>query len=258
MMTKRFKPNDLNNYLFRGKYRVIKKHCYDYDHLASLANWWEYLDHKTYRYTIIMVTLNYDDGQKHESKNITDCIRAVKRSFKDKTYKTKIPLHYVWKLEHRPIGIEDSNNNSVGYHYHIFLAFNREISSDTNKLINLVRKYWKYGDVNVSSNGRPHLTPETIYSDWKKRPLNIPIKNTQTEQYAGVFHHLSYVAKADPKQELPEGYTGDTFKTSQRKTELLDGHRLIKKRQNTIYITSKATDIKKNNYSYDEEITLYK
>ncbi|MDW2102695.1 inovirus-type Gp2 protein [Vibrio sp. 1580] len=228
-MSKEYIPIKDKGYLFRGAYRVNKSYSYDYDHLTSLVRWWEYLNHQTYRYTFLILTLNYSDNARHQPDNITKLLKELRRSFKVKD--NKVPLHTVWKLEHRPIG--DSNKEAVGFHYHVVFAFSRDITQSTTALAELIKKHWKHGKVHISNTVH---TPKELERDWKNRPLKHPIKNTQPEHFAALFHHLSYLAKADPKQVLPSEYTGDSFKTSQMLKSRLDAHPSIKKHKNTIAI----------------------
>ncbi|MBB1475918.1 inovirus-type Gp2 protein [Shewanella sp. SG41-3] len=226
-MSKVFSPTLVSGYLYRGVYRVNKNYrSYDYDHLSSLVKWWEYLDHSQYRYTFLVFTLSYNKDDIHNSSNITSFISNIRKNFKINGF--EVPLHSVWKLEYRKLS---SECGASGYHYHVFLCFNREISPSTTQLSLLVKKYWKWGDVHISAT---HLTPKTLQSDGRGWPLDFPIKNTQTEHRAGVFHHLSYLAKNDPEQVLPSEYNGDSFKASQCIPDRLIRHPSIIKRKNKI------------------------
>lgn len=225
-MSKIFTPSKERGFLFRGEYRVNREYAqYDYDHLDALVKWWGYLNHKSYRYTYLVFSLRYDDQVSHSPTNITKFLNHIRKRFKVKGQ--LVPLHSAWRLEYRLL---PSKDGVVGYHYHVFLCFNRDISPSTTKLTELVHKYWQHGTVFVTCT---HLSPETVDTYYSGQMLSCPIRNTQTEHPCGIFHHLSYLAKKDPNQVLPNDYTGDAFKTSQHLESRLVGHPSIEKHNNT-------------------------
>lgn len=241
-MSKTYKPTNSNRYLFQKHYRVNNRFSHDYDQLSSLVKWWEYLDVEHYRYRIVMMVLEYDSQHDHQSSNITKFIKSLREKYK--VDDVKVPIHSVWKLEHRE---GDLKGHATGWHYHVVFAINQDIVFDLNySFMPLVKKCWVYGKVDGI---RTHSVPATVElgkrSDGSSYKLPYPIKNTQTEQITGVFHHLSYLTKADQGQSLPENYTGCSFKASQHKKSRLEGHPRIKRHNNKIRLSdgiSKVAD----------------
>lgn len=222
--------------LFRDVYNCIKTYDskpvrHNYYNLQSLTKWYEYLDTAHYRYTMFMVTLTYNDTNAHKPTHMKTFLDTLKYHFK--VSGESVPLHHVWSLEYRDPLITNTDK-ATGYHYHVFFAYNRDITTDVNQLHNLITKYWSYGNVNFSNNRKPHYLPSKVYKDFNNRYLPSPVLNTETDNVMSVFHHLTYLTKSDINQQLPDDYEGKAFKCSTTRPALLTSHSRIKYRNNTL------------------------
>jgi len=219
--------------LYRGKYLTNSNYKYRYVPLNSLTAFYDYLCFDKYRYTITVVTLKYDNQSDHNSNNLSALLKHLQKYHVDKQG-NRIPLHTVWKLEHRKQTALSKSNKAGGWHYHIALITNRDISSSNKSLINRVRKQWeKWGCIHVTA--KVHQTPQPVDSyqgSFSEIKLDTPTYNTDTTSIASVFHHLSYLAKDDPKQKLPDSYKGKSFNVSKLDITKLTGHEKIKEHAN--------------------------
>lgn len=204
-----FNPNSDNQNLYRNVYRVNKSYSYSYKHLSSLVDWYETQRERSKYLTFLVVTLSYDSDSQHDPDNITKLIRYLKRAYTLKGAE-KIDLSSVWRLEYRPSNTFTPKSAARGYHYHLVLCWDRNKKCDSEQLKNLIEKKWSKlaGENNVFIS-KTHQMPS-----WIEKDNNV--RNDDTTSTDSVFHHLSYLAKSDPKQALPKDYKGDGFKTSRR------------------------------------------
>lgn len=203
--------------------------------MASLVDFYEYLEFDKYRYVVTTITLKYEAQSTHNQDNITNLLRHLNRYYKDKDQE-KIPLHSIWKLEHRSCS-KVTEKAAAGFHYHLTLIFNRDITPSNKKLVGMVRKFWgkHYGDIFISN--KVHLTPtmiDKIEAPFHTKYLDKPVYNTEVNNVVGVFHHMSYLTKHDTKQKLPEEYKGKGFNISKLDASKLTRHSKIKARSLTI------------------------
>lgn len=211
MSNEKFIPADTNQKLYRNLYRVQSGKQYRYDHLDSLIDWWEHLDPQNNRYVFFTAVLTYANQADHKPENITNFLRALKRGFK--VQGNKVSIDTIWKLEYRADS-DRPEQEAMWYHYHVVIAFSREITPSTKRLKELMDRYWKHGVVFATAT---HLSGDTVYKNKFNKQLPYPVLNTDTTHYVGIFHHLTYLVKSDPKQALPKDYKGDEFRTSNRK-----------------------------------------
>lgn len=226
--------------LYKEKYCINSNYSHDKRNLASLIEWYEHLEHEHYRYTFLSFVLRFNSDDNFNPMHITKLFKRIREV---KIEGHVVPFHYIWRLEY------GSKNgafvNNTGYHYHVFLAWNREISPDSSLIVKRLRKHWKkQGDVYVVNTVQ---TPSKVNNEFIRRdaqgndvirPLLYPVMNTQTELKSSVFHHMSYLTKIDPDQALPD-YSDTvipTFGRSKRDKKKLtnEAHHLIKRRNNTI------------------------
>ncbi|MCL9773573.1 inovirus Gp2 family protein [Vibrio methylphosphonaticus] len=212
--------------LYRGSYRLNSKYKYDQHRLQSLLDFYNYLQLHHHRYQFLNVTLSYTDGSQHNPDNITNLLRHLRRAVK--VNGEKVPLHHIWKLEYRPSA--KHKDQAVGYHYHLVVIWNRDVLYSSAKVEAALTKQWEKlgGVVNKNAFYGSHDTLKEGKGKNGTYPLTKPTKRTETASEVGIFHHLSYLAKTDPLQALPEDYIGEEFQTSQRLVKRLTDHPAIK------------------------------
>ncbi len=190
-----------------------------------------------YRYQHTFVTLTYKNQESHNKNNITKLIDYLNKQFKDANG-DKIPLHYIWKLEHRRG--KSKEDKATGYHYHLSLLFNKDIYGSNYKLNSLIKRYWEKhnGGAWESSNKNTRSIPqliERVKTSYVTRNIE-PTYNTNTTSKYGLFHHLTYLTKEDATQLLPETYKGKSFGMSQMKENKLNDNPEIKEHKLTTTI----------------------
>ena len=205
-------PSEADKFLFNG-YRLQAGKAYNYRNLTTLIRWYESLNIEYCRYNWLHTTLSYSSDQLHDKGNISKLVDYLKRSFK--VNGKRVPLHIMWSLEHSHR--LDKTGKAKGFHYHLVVCFSRELTAAIYPLDKKIKGYWaRFGETFTRSDGAVR-SPEVHYYNHTGRKLRQPILNTCHDHYLGIFHHLSYLAKSDPTQELPEGYIGKGFGISQVK-----------------------------------------
>lgn len=212
--------------LYKGKYLLNKNYQYQIHRLQSLEGFYLYLNLDNYRYQTSTYTLSYQIGTEHNPDNITKLLKHLRRKFVING--VKVPLHHIWKLEHRPI--QEKTSKAIGFHYHLALFWNKDITPYDTQITSYLTKYWESlgGITNKNSYYGSHDVVKVGKGKNGSYPLPNPIRRTQAESELGIFHHLSYFIKTDPKQNLPDDYVGESFQTSQRLLSRLTAHPDIK------------------------------
>lgn len=141
---------------------------------------------------------------------MADLMRFIKRKF-------AYNIHYAYRLEYRDRA--RSSEGVIGYHYHIYLIFDRDIKSDNKELVKAVRSFWeKRFNVKPFVTG-VMLTPSVISEFTINKPngikfqikLNEPVESTDNSKKHSLWYWLSYLTKEDPSQKLPADFKGKTF-----------------------------------------------
>tara|TARA_Y100000588_G_scaffold86694_1_gene92206 strand:+ start:443 stop:1162 length:720 start_codon:yes stop_codon:yes gene_type:complete len=212
--------------LYKDKYLVNNKYPHPKHRLQSLTKFYNYLQLHHYRYSVLNVTLSYTDDTNHDPRNITKLLKHLREAVVING--ERLPIHHVWKLEHRASA--KTNNQATGYHYHLFLIWNQDVEWRSNKVEDKLKKKWEKlgGIVNKNSFYTSHKKIKSVY-DSKQM-----VMRTETDKRSGLFHHLTYLTKEDPLQALPDNYIGEEFQTSQRNASRLTAHRDIKTHNLTI------------------------
>lgn len=191
---------------YRGEYYLnhYNNRTYTYKKLDTLAKFYEGLSVNSNRYVITHYTLSYEDDSRHDPSNIMLLMKHLKRKFKFK-------IHYAYRLEYRS---NKQENRASGFHYHLFIIFNRDEQYDNSKLTRALKEKWaKYSKAKTFVTA-PQYSPSTVeklkYPDgWVK--LENPVEFTDHTQKHSLWGWLIYLVKEDPKQRLPQNYKGKSF-----------------------------------------------
>lgn len=194
---------------YRGEYYLNRKNNreYLYKKLAALVGFYQVLDVNSNRYVITHYTLSYEDDNRHNPENIKLLMKFLKNKFRP-----DFKIHYAYRLEYRDRA--RNSKKASGFHYHLFIIFNRDEQYDNRRITKALKKKWaKYSTVEPFVTS-PRYSSETVkevkYSDgWVK--LNDPVEFKDHTQKHSLWSWLSYLAKSDPSQKLPEDYDGKSF-----------------------------------------------